>query len=75
MPEKKKVIVDCDAGVDDALALIMLIGAHKRGDIEIKAITCVTGNVPVDKVVINVFRILKTCQVSEVSISWHDYYE
>lgn len=64
----KSFIIDCDAGVDDALALILLIAAHKRKQIQIKAITCVNGNTTVDNVVTNVFRTLDVCEASDVSL-------
>ena len=65
--EIAKIIVDCDAGTDDAVALIMLIEAHKMKKIEIKAITCVSGNTFVDNVIYNVFRTLNVCEASDVS--------
>ncbi|CAG5073783.1 Similar to IUNH: Inosine-uridine preferring nucleoside hydrolase (Crithidia fasciculata) [Cotesia congregata] len=37
----KKVIVDCDGGYDDAVSLVLLIDAHKKNIIDLKAITCV----------------------------------
>lgn len=40
----KKVIIDCDAGMDDASALLMAAKAHKAGSIELMAITTVHGN-------------------------------
>ena len=43
---KKKIILDCDPGHDDAVA-IMLAAAHD--DIEILGITCVAGNATLDK--------------------------
>ncbi|MCS7071771.1 MAG: nucleoside hydrolase, partial [Anaerolinea sp.] len=46
-----KLIVDTDAGVDDAQALMLAL-AHPG--VEVAAITCVTGNVHVDQVVANV---------------------
>lgn len=64
----KKIIVDCDTGTDDAVALIILIAAHKKQQIEIKGITCVRGNTDVDNVVRNVFRILDICGTLDVSI-------
>lgn len=65
--EVQKIIVDCDAGTDDAVALIMLLEAHKLKKLEIKAITCLTGNTFVDNVVYNVFRTLNVCEVNDVS--------
>jgi len=45
------LIIDTDAGVDDAQALLLAMAAP---DVSIAAITCVTGNVDVDRVVPNV---------------------
>ncbi len=53
--EKKSVIIDTDCGVDDALALIF---ALKSPELDVKAITTVSGNVRVDKVIPNVFKVL-----------------
>jgi inosine-uridine nucleoside N-ribohydrolase/adenylate cyclase class IV len=51
---RKKVIIDTDAGVDDALALIM---ALKAKELDVLAVTAVSGNVHVDKVVPNLFKV------------------
>ncbi|XP_076381649.1 inosine-uridine preferring nucleoside hydrolase [Megalopta genalis] len=64
----KLLIIDCDAGVDDALALIILLAAHKKKEIEIKAITCVNGNTIVENVVKNVFRTLNVCEVTNIPV-------
>lgn len=40
----RKVIIDCDPGIDDTLALMLAI---KSPEIEVVAITTVCGNVPV----------------------------
>ncbi|OXU30884.1 hypothetical protein TSAR_002605 [Trichomalopsis sarcophagae] len=66
--ECQKIIVDCDAGTDDALALTMLIAAHKQKKIEIMAITCVTGNTYVDNVINNVFRTLHVCDAVDIPV-------
>ena len=58
---KKLVIIDTDCGVDDALALIL---ALKSPELEVKAITTVAGNVPVEKVIPNVFRVLEALGLS-----------
>ncbi|KZC05065.1 PREDICTED: pyrimidine-specific ribonucleoside hydrolase RihA-like [Dufourea novaeangliae] len=65
---EKNFIIDCDAGVDDALALIILIAAHKQKQIQIKAITCVHGNTTVDNVVKNVFRTLHVCETTDIPV-------
>ncbi len=56
---KKKAIIDCDAGVDDALALIL---AFHSPDLEIQAVTGVSGNVPVDSVFLNIQKVLSLIQ-------------
>ena len=63
----EKIIIDCDAGTDDALSLILLIEAHKQKEIEIMAITCVSGNTSLDNVIANVFRTLTVCSAFDVS--------
>jgi inosine-uridine nucleoside N-ribohydrolase len=50
-----RLIVDTDAGVDDAQAILM---ALTHPGVTIEAISTLTGNVHVDKVVPNVFTIL-----------------
>jgi purine nucleosidase len=51
----KKVIIDCDVGVDDAFALIL---AFHSPELEVKAVTGVNGNVPLDQVFENIQRVL-----------------
>ena len=51
----KRVIIDTDPGVDDALALIL---ALRSPELEIEAITTVSGNVPVEQATKNVLRVL-----------------
>ena len=55
----KKAIIDCDAGVDDALALILAL--HST-ELEVLAITGVSGNVPLDVVFDNIKKILLLLQ-------------
>ncbi|NWG16446.1 MAG: nucleoside hydrolase [Chloroflexi bacterium] len=50
-----RMIIDTDAGVDDAQAIMMALASP---DVTVEAITTVTGNVHVDKVVPNVLTVL-----------------
>ena len=52
--ERKEIIFDCDIGCDDAVALIALLLSDK---IDVKAITCVRGNLKVDDVVENALKV------------------
>src|SRR5437867_13432842 len=49
----RKVIIDTDPGVDDALALLF---AMRSPELKIEAITTVAGNVPLDLTVLNALR-------------------
>ncbi len=51
----KKVIIDCDVGVDDALALIL---AFHSPELDVKAVTGVNGNVPLEQVFENIQKVL-----------------
>jgi len=53
----KKIIIDTDAGVDDALAILLALFSPLECKIE--AITTVSGNVHVEQVTENVLRILE----------------
>ncbi|XP_011695317.1 PREDICTED: inosine-uridine preferring nucleoside hydrolase-like [Wasmannia auropunctata] len=64
----RSIIVDCDAGIDDALALIILLAGHTDKSLNIKAITCVNGNTKVDNVVRNVFRTLHVCDCTDIPV-------
>jgi len=55
----KKVIMDCDVGVDDALALIL---AFHSPELDVKAVTGVNGNVPLEQVFKNIQKVLSLIQ-------------
>ncbi|PVD31179.1 hypothetical protein C0Q70_06591 [Pomacea canaliculata] len=62
---KKKVILDVDTGVDDAHAIIL---ALTHPSVDVVAITCANGNLKIDDVVANTFRVLQTCKRFDVSV-------
>ncbi|WP_165003661.1 MULTISPECIES: nucleoside hydrolase [unclassified Enterococcus] len=61
----RKVIIDCDPGIDDTLALLY---ALKSPEIEVVAITTVCGNVPSDIGAQNVLRCLKRCSRLDIPV-------
>jgi inosine-uridine nucleoside N-ribohydrolase len=68
-----KVIIDTDAGPDDAAAIFMSINSNKyssNSSLEVIAITCVNGNTFVDNVVVNVLKTLQTANRLDVSSSY-----
>ena len=50
-----RLLIDTDPGIDDALALLLVLSSPAAS---VEAITAAAGNVPVDQAVLNVFRIL-----------------
>ena len=52
----KKILIDTDCGVDDAVAIMMALASPE--EVSVMGITTVSGNVPVDSVVDNVLRLL-----------------
>ena len=64
--EKRKVIIDCDPGYDDAVALLLAAG---NPNIEVLAITTVAGNQTLEKVTRNALRIAKLAHLEEVMVA------
>lgn len=62
---KKKIILDCDPGHDDAVA-IMLAAAHD--DIEILGITCVAGNATLQNTRLNALKVCSLIGKTEIPI-------
>ena len=61
----KRILIDTDPGVDDALALIY---AFKSPDIKVEAITTVSGNVKLETVTRNLLKILNILALTEFPI-------
>lgn len=64
-----KVIIDTNAGVDDAVALFLALGYEARqmnSNIRIMAITCIFGYTDVNTVAVNVLKVLKTANRLDV---------
>ena len=52
---RRKVVIDCDPGLDDAVALLLAFGAADR--LDLVAITVVAGNVPLSRTTTNARRL------------------
>ncbi|CDL79865.1 nucleoside hydrolase [Xenorhabdus cabanillasii] len=59
----KKIILDCDPGHDDAIAMLL---AHGNPDIELLAVTTVVGNQTLDKVTRNALSIAYISNIHNV---------
>ena len=63
--KKRKVIIDCDPGIDDSLAIML---ALKSPEIEVIGITIVCGNSPVEMGFGNAKKILKQMNRLDVPV-------
>ena len=59
------VVLDVDTGVDDACAILL---AARHPGLDLRAVTCVGGNAPVDDVVRNTLAVLATCGRTDVPV-------
>ncbi|WP_399941151.1 nucleoside hydrolase [Streptomyces sp. BBFR25] len=60
------VIIDCDTGIDDALALLLAV-RHPR--LDLRAVTCVAGNTDVAGVVRNTLTVLERAGAPEIPVA------
>ncbi len=65
MLKKRNVIIDCDPGIDDSLALMLALSSP---ELEVVGITIVCGNAPVELGVINTLKVLKLMNRLDVPI-------
>ena len=71
----KKVIIDTDPGIDDAMAIMLALSAHRKQTVEVVAITLVGGNSDTDNAKVNILRVLETYGLEdEVYFTKHHYY-
>ena len=61
----KRIIIDCDPGIDDAQAIMM---AYQHPGVTIEAITSVAGNVGVEKTTANALKILDVLDAGPIPV-------
>ena len=59
------MIIDCDPGIDDALAIIL---ALKHPEIQVDALTTVAGNTGIDNTTRNALKTLKLCDREDIPV-------
>lgn len=64
--EKKHVIIDCDPGADDALALMLALNSE---ELIIHGVTVVAGNRDVDKCAQNALKVLEHYKKTEIPVA------
>ncbi|CAG0878480.1 unnamed protein product, partial [Darwinula stevensoni] len=60
-----KVIIDTDPGLDDAMAVLVALDAHKKGLIKILGVTLTHGNTSLDNAACNMMRTLTTVKMEK----------
>jgi pyrimidine-specific ribonucleoside hydrolase len=60
------VIIDCDTGVDDALALLFAV---RHPGLDVRAVTCVAGNTDVDGVLRNTLTVLEQAGAGDIPVA------
>ncbi len=63
---RRKIIIDCDPGIDDAVALMLACASPE--ELEILAVTAVAGNVALGHTAANARRILEVCGRGDVPV-------
>jgi inosine-uridine nucleoside N-ribohydrolase len=66
MPHRRRVILDCDPGHDDAIAILL---AAASPALELEAITTVAGNQTLEKVTLNARRVCSVAGITDVPIA------
>ena len=61
-----KVIIDCDPGHDDAIALLM---AHRMPEVDLIGVTTVCGNAPLERTTANCLRIMELLGATDVPVA------
>jgi purine nucleosidase len=61
----KRIIIDCDPGIDDAQAIMM---AYRHLDVTIEAITTVAGNVDLEHTTANALKILDVLEAGPIPV-------
>ncbi len=62
----KKIILDCDPGMDDSMAIVM---AAKSPELELLAVTTVNGNYPVDVTSTNARKVLELLDRTDIPVA------
>ena len=62
---KRKVIIDCDPGIDDSLALLLALNSP---ELDVLGITIVSGNVPANQGAKNALKVLKLLKREDIKV-------
>lgn len=66
MPAQIPLVIDCDPGVDDAVALALAVASP---EVDLRAVTTVAGNAPVEVTTANALRLLRAFGRDDVAVA------
>ncbi len=69
MPSATPVILDVDTGIDDSLALLYAAASAALGEVELLAVTCVSGNIDAVQVAENTRAVLELVDRVDVEVA------
>jgi inosine-uridine nucleoside N-ribohydrolase len=67
MPSPRPVLLDCDPGHDDAIAI--LLAAGRPDAVDLRAVTTVAGNAELEKVTLNARRVMRLAGLDDVPVA------
>ncbi|MDO5786019.1 MAG: nucleoside hydrolase [Eubacteriales bacterium] len=62
----RKIVIDTDPGIDDAIAILLALSA--REELELLALTTVSGNADIDKVTKNACKVLELAEREDIPV-------
>ena len=62
----RDILIDCDVGIDDALAIMLALGSK---EVKVRAITTVAGNAEVEKTSENALKVLEAFDVNDIPVA------
>lgn len=66
MPSPRRIILDTDPGVDDAMAIFL---ALRSSELKVEAITAVSGNVPLSLTLPNALRLVEIARRADIPVA------
>lgn len=63
---RRPIIIDCDPGTDDAVALLLAMASPQ--ELELRGVACVAGNVPLDLTAANARRIVELAGRTDIPV-------
>ena len=66
MTELMPILIDCDTGIDDSLALLYAVASP---EVEIVAVTCCSGNVEAHQVARNTLAVLELAGRDDIEVA------